>query len=85
MLEKAVAKAKRQAASMLKPLEQKPGKALFISNTETSVNRITNSNIRGLNSVKLYETYRYSESNFSSIGITHMRVQVSVTVYFEIL
>ncbi|MGV6832596.1 MAG: SIMPL domain-containing protein [bacterium] len=80
--EKAIAKAKRQAESMLKPLDQKLGMALYISDTDNSVNRMLRGRVSGLNS-----SYSASESyfEFADIGIVDMRVEVSVIVFFEIL
>lgn len=80
--EKAILKAKRQAESMLKPLNQKLGKALFISDTDTSINQLLRRQSSGLNTM-----YISSDKNitFADIGIEGIRVEMSVIVYFEIL
>jgi uncharacterized protein YggE len=79
---KAILKAKKQAESMLKPLNQNLGKAIFISDTDSPVNRLLRGKASGLNTV-----YRSDNAGlgFANIDIANVRVQVSVIVYFEIL
>jgi len=78
---KAVEKAKRQAESMLKPLNQAVGKALFISDSNTNVNHILNSRSASNSS----NFYSIAEVAITDIAIKEMKVQVAVTVYFEII
>ncbi len=81
--EKAVAKAKTQAEALLKPLDQKAGKALYISDMNTNMGVF---DARARNVKMAYTTAR-QESDFQPLDIEFdkITVQSSVTVYFEIL
>lgn len=82
---KAIEKAKRQAVAMLTPLGQEVGKALFVSDSESSINSLIRSYTpRGSNQMVLYSSESASVLE-AEIGIQEIRVQVAVIVYFEIL
>ncbi|NAS11243.1 SIMPL domain-containing protein [Poritiphilus flavus] len=82
--EKAVAKAKTQAEALLKPLDQKAGKALYISDMNTNLRGVFNTRARGINMA--YDK-AMQESDFQPLDIDFEKITVesSVTVYFEIL
>jgi len=79
---KAIAKAKRQAESMLKPLNQQLGKALYVSDSDSRVSELLRGSNYGSNTSNFVPL---SEVSTPDIGIKEMKVQVAVTVYFEIL
>ncbi|MEM7381765.1 MAG: SIMPL domain-containing protein [Bacteroidota bacterium] len=81
---KAVAKAKTQAEALLKPLDQKAGKALYISDMNTNLRGAFD--VRSRNVKMAYTTAR-QESEFQPLDIEFEKITVesSVTVYFEIL
>ena len=74
---KAIIKAKKQAASMLKPLNQNLGKAIYISDTGSAQNALLRRNKVGSNNFYI--------SGMPDVDIAHIRVQVAVVIYFEIL
>lgn len=75
---KAVEKAKKQAESLLLPLNQTVGKALFIKDQgEVSDYRL------GVNNLMNNLSYK-SEEEPLSVDFTKIQVQMKVTVYFEI-
>ena len=80
---KAIAKAKRQAESMLKPLNQQLGKALYISDSDTRASQLIRGRASGSNTSNYAPLL--SKISMPDIGIKEMKVQVAVTVYFEIL
>jgi len=81
--EGAVAKAKIQADALLKPLNQKAGKAIYISDLNTNSPRFYN---RANMSVQAMEMDS-REKRFEPIDIEFEKIKVesTVTVYFEIL
>ncbi|WP_177229075.1 SIMPL domain-containing protein [Pustulibacterium marinum] len=74
---KAVAKAKKQAEAMVGALDQKLGKAIYISDTSVNIGYYRTN--YATNSVQLNENTNAPDVNFESI-----EVQASVTVYFEL-
>lgn len=78
---KAVEKAKRQATAMLAPLNQTVGKAIFISDSNTNVLRYLGSN----SALNTLNTSNYTDFESDKIEINKRKVQVEVTVFFEIL
>ena len=78
---KAVEKAKRQAEAMLKPLNQTVGKAIFISDVKTNTINFNRGQNSALNQLNFYNE-TVSDLN---IEINKRKVQVAVTVFFEIL
>ena len=79
---KAVEKAKRQANSLLTPIDQSVGKALFISdnNTDIQTRGIRISSVNGL-----YGSISNQLPIQEPIDFEKIRVVSEVTVYFEIL
>lgn len=77
---KAVEKAKRQALSMLAPLNQELGKAVFISDLEVNFESVRRSQLSGSNTAYYYN----SPDLFSDLEINQTKVQVTVKVFFEL-
>ena len=77
--EKAIIKAKKQAESMLKPLNQNLGKAIYISDTGSAKNALLRRNRAGSNN------FYISGMPDVDVDIARIRVQVAVVIYFEIL
>ena len=79
---KAVSKAKTQAESLLKPLDQKPGKAIYISDLNTNIPRLYNraAMMSKMEMDSAEQSYEPLDIEFEKI-----RIESSVTVYFEIL
>lgn len=73
---KAVAKAKKQAEAMVGALDQKLGKAIYMSDLETHFGYTTMRSNMALNSKM--------ESNSPDVNFESIWVQASVTVYFEL-
>ena len=80
--EGAVNKAKKQAEALLKPLEQKPGKALYISDLNTNIPRLYNRQ-----AVMSKMEMDVAKAGYEPIDIEFEKIKVesTVTVYFEIL
>jgi uncharacterized protein YggE len=82
--QKAVYKAKMQAESMLKPLNQHLGKALYISDLNSNISRIRQGKsagiqIRGLASINKAEEYNPIDIEFEQI-----KLESSITINFGI-
>tara|TARA_B100000787_G_scaffold164333_1_gene146921 strand:- start:56 stop:763 length:708 start_codon:yes stop_codon:yes gene_type:complete len=82
--QKAVLKAKKQAESMLKPLNQNVGKALYISDLNSNITnalqgRVAGIQIRGYNSRYKAEEYKPIDIEFEKI-----KIESAVTIKFGI-
>ena len=77
----AIEKAKRQAEELLKPLNQKLGNALYISDTGFSASNILRGKASGVNSIQAYDRQAFAPTD---IEFEKIRVQSSVTVFFAI-
>ncbi len=75
----AVIKAKEQADIMLTPLEQKVGKALYISDLNTSVYNSMQAKVRGVSTTMESDSYQPIPIDFQKI-----KVETSITIRFAI-
>ena len=86
---KAVLKAKKQAEEMVKRLNQSLGNAICISDVKTDVTgflqgRVAGLNIRGLNSIGSPGASYENKEKELNIEFEKIRVEATVTVYFEL-
>ncbi len=82
--ESAVKKAKTQAEALLRPLDQKPGKAIYISDINTNIPRLYG-RAAGVNAINMEMDSKEGGFQPISIEFEKIKVESTVTVYFEIL
>lgn len=78
----AVAKAKKQAEAMLKPLNQNLGKAIFISDLNTNFTTMLRAKATGIN-IRGYDALNEAEYDPIDIEFEKIGIQSTVSVYFE--
>lgn len=81
---KAVLKAKKQAKQMAKALDQKLGKAIFISDLETNISRYRQDKLVGLNMMRFGSANELKQKQGLDIDFNKIRINVLVTVYFKL-
>ena len=81
---KAIKKAKVQAEEMVGSLNQTLGAAIFISDLETNISGAFNRRNSRLNVSGLNTVFAESEAADLDIGFDKIRVDATVTVYFEL-
>lgn len=81
--QKAVLKAKTQAESMLKPLNQNVGKALYISDLNSNITNLLQGKAAGIQ-IRGYSSYNAEEYNPIDIEFEKIKVESAVTIKFGI-
>lgn len=82
--QKAVYKAKMQAESMLKPLNQKLGKAMYISDVNSNIARILQGKSAGIQIRGLASMNKEEEYDPIDIAFEQIRLESSITINFGI-
>jgi hypothetical protein len=82
--QKAVYKAKMQAESMLKPLNQKLGKAMYISDVNSNIARILQGKSAGIQIRGLAVINKEEEYDPIDIAFEQIKLESSITINFGI-
>lgn len=82
--QKAVYKAKMQAESMLKPLNQKLGKAMYISDVNSNIARILQGKSAGIQIRGLASMNKEEEYDPIDIAFEQIKLESSITINFGI-
>lgn len=80
---KAVLKAKKQAESMLKPLNQNIGKALYISDLNSNITNALQGRVAGIQ-IRGYSSYKAEEYKPIDIEFEKIKIESAVTIKFGI-
>ncbi len=80
---KAILKAKKQAEVMLTPLNQKLGKAIYISDANTDISNVLSGKVMGINSPSIFNE-SYAKNKFADLEFDNIRVSSTVSVRFTI-
>ena len=81
--QKAVLKAKKQAESMLKPLNQIVGKALYISDLNSNITNALQGRVAGIQ-IRGYSSYKAEEYKPIDIEFEKIKIESAVTIKFGI-
>jgi uncharacterized protein YggE len=81
--QKAVLKAKKQAESMLKPLNQNVGKALYISDLNSNITNALQGRVAGIQ-IRGYSSYKAEEYKPIDIEFQKIKIESAVTIKFGI-
>jgi len=81
--QKAVLKAKKQAESMLKPLNQNVGKALYISDLNSNITNALQGRVAGIQ-IRGYSSYKAEEYKPIDIEFEKIKIESAVTIKFGI-
>ena len=81
--QKAVLKAKKQAESMLKPLNQIVGKALYISDLNSNITNALQGRVAGIQ-IRGYSSYKAEEYKPIDIEFQKIKIESAVTIKFGI-
>jgi len=81
--QKAVLKAKKQAESMLKPLNQIVGKALYISDLNSNITSALQGRVAGIQ-IRGYSSYKAEEYKPIDIEFEKIKIESAVTIKFGI-
>ena len=81
--QKAVLKAKIQAESMLKPLNQNVGKALYISDLNSNITNALQGKVAGIQ-IRGYSSYKAKEYQPIDIEFEKIKIESAVTIKFRI-
>jgi uncharacterized protein YggE len=81
--QKAVLKAKKQAESMLKPLNQNVGKALYISDLNSNITNALQGRVAGIQ-IRGYSSYKSEEYKPIDIEFEKIKIESAVTIKFGI-
>jgi uncharacterized protein YggE len=81
--QKAVLKAKKQAESMLKPLNQIVGKALYISDLNSNITNALQGRVAGIQ-IRGYSSYKSEEYKPIDIEFQKIKIESAVTIKFGI-
>jgi len=81
--QKAVLKAKKQAESMLKPLNQNIGKALYISDLNSNITNALQGRVAGIQ-IRGYSSYKAEEYKPIDIEFEKIKIESAVTIKFGI-
>jgi hypothetical protein len=81
--QKAVLKAKKQAESMLKPLNQNIGKALYISDINSNITNALQGRVAGIQ-IRGYSSYKAEEYKPIDIEFEKIKIESAVTIKFGI-
>jgi uncharacterized protein YggE len=81
--QKAVLKAKKQAESMLKPLNQIVGKALYISDLNSNITNALQGRVAGIQ-IRGYSSYKSEEYKPIDIEFEKIKIESAVTIKFGI-
>jgi len=81
--QKAVLKAKIQAESMLKPLNQNVGKALYISDLNSNITNALQGRVAGIQ-IRGYSSYKAEEYKPIDIEFEKIKIESAVTIKFGI-
>lgn len=81
--QKAVLKAKMQAESMLKPLNQKIGKALYISDLNSNITNLLQGKAAGIQ-IRGYSSFKAKEYKPIDIEFEKIKIESAVTIKFGI-
>ncbi len=81
--QKAVLKAKKQAESMLKPLNQNVGKALYISDLNSNITNALQGRVAGIQ-IRGYSSYKAKEYQPIDIEFEKIKIESVVTIKFGI-
>jgi uncharacterized protein YggE len=81
--QKAVLKAKKQAESMLKPLNQIVGKALYISDLNSNITNALQGRVAGIQ-IRGYSSYKAEEYKPIYIEFQKIKIESAVTIKFGI-
>lgn len=82
--QKAVLKAKMQAESMLKPLNQKIGKALFISDLNSNITNLLQGKAAGIQIRGYNSNYKAREYQPVDIEFEKIKIESAITIKFGI-
>lgn len=81
--QKAVIKAKKQAESMLKPLNQNVGKALYISDLNSNITNALQGRVNGIQ-IRGYSSYKVEKYQPIDIEFKKIKIESVVTIKFGI-